>query len=56
MDKASSEPSGNLTMNFDPALSSESFSGRKRQTTLMLHSPAPDSIVIVGALTIKIAN
>lgn len=36
----SSGPVGNFTMNLDPAFSSESFSGRKRQTTLMLSSAA----------------
>lgn len=34
----SSGPCGNLTTNFDPAFSSESFNGRKRHTTLMLSS------------------
>lgn len=36
----SSGPEGNLTINLDPAFSSESFSGRNRQTTLMLSSAA----------------
>lgn len=36
----SSGPVGNLTTNFEPAFSSESFNGRKRQTTLMLSSAA----------------
>lgn len=35
----SSLPGGNLTMNFDPALSSASFKGRKRHTTRILSSP-----------------
>lgn len=36
----SSGPDGNLTMNFDPAFSSESFKGLNLQTTLMLSSAA----------------
>lgn len=36
----SSPPDGNLTMNLEPAFSSESFSGRNLQTTLMLSSAA----------------
>jgi len=36
----SSGPVGNLTTNLDPAFSSESFRGRKRQTTLILSSAA----------------
>lgn len=34
----SSFPEGNLTMNFDPAFSSESLRGRNLQTTLILSS------------------
>lgn len=44
----SSDPDGNLTMNFDPAFSSELFNGLNRQTTLILSSAAisrsPDMI------------
>ncbi|KYQ49758.1 hypothetical protein ALC60_11160 [Trachymyrmex zeteki] len=36
----SSPPDGNFTMNLEPAFSSESFSGRNLQTTLMLSSAA----------------
>lgn len=36
-------------MKLDPALSSDSLSGRKRQTTLMLHSPPLGSIVQPGS-------
>lgn len=36
----SSPPAGNLTMNLEPAFSSESLSGRNLQTTLMLSSAA----------------
>lgn len=36
---------GNLTINLLPAFSSESFSGLKRHTTLMLHSPDPSAIL-----------
>lgn len=36
----SSPPDGNLTMNLEPAFSSESFNGRNLQTTLMLSSAA----------------
>lgn len=36
----SSGPVGNFTTNLEPAFSSESFSGRKRQTTLILSSAA----------------
>lgn len=36
----SSDPEGNLTMNLEPAFSSESLSGRNLQTTLMLSSAA----------------
>lgn len=36
----SSPPEGNLTMNLLPAFSSESLSGLKRQTTLILSSAA----------------
>lgn len=36
----SSPPEGNFTINLDPAFSSESLRGLKRQTTLMLSSAA----------------
>ena len=42
----SSAPDGNFTMNFDPALSSESFRGRNLQTTRILSSDGASSIEI----------
>jgi hypothetical protein len=52
MDSASSDPAGNFAIKLDPALSSALFSGRKRQTTLMLHSPPLGSIVqVVDGIT-----
>lgn len=49
----SSAPDGNLTMNLEPAFSSESLSGRNLQTTLMLSSAAISRSLGVSMAIVK---
>jgi hypothetical protein len=53
----SSPPDGNLTMNLEPAFSSESLSGRNLQTTLMLSSAAISrSLGVSIAIAMRVGN